>query len=114
MVPQTRLLRQYVEQRLTSLPINAIIRTFNISKGVNMKNLLLISLYALTALTIFSASAASLKTVSPADAAVVPTLTDPQKSFVTMPLDERREKFRDKDWDAYRNHRIGFVFQNYN
>ncbi|MBR6505652.1 ABC transporter ATP-binding protein/permease [Candidatus Saccharibacteria bacterium] len=23
-------------------------------------------------------------------------------------------KFRDKDWDAYRNHRIGFVFQNYN
>lgn len=22
--------------------------------------------------------------------------------------------FRDKDWDAYRNHRIGFVFQNYN
>lgn len=24
------------------------------------------------------------------------------------------EKFRDKDWDAYRNHRIGFVFQSYN
>lgn len=24
------------------------------------------------------------------------------------------KKFRDKDWDAYRNHRIGFVFQNYN
>ncbi|MDO5451655.1 MAG: ABC transporter ATP-binding protein/permease [Candidatus Saccharibacteria bacterium] len=23
-------------------------------------------------------------------------------------------KFRDKDWDAYRNHRIGFVFQSYN
>ena len=22
--------------------------------------------------------------------------------------------FRDKDWDAYRNHRIGFVFQSYN
>ena len=22
--------------------------------------------------------------------------------------------YRDKDWDAYRNHRIGFVFQNYN
>jgi len=22
--------------------------------------------------------------------------------------------FKDKDWDAYRNHRIGFVFQNYN
>ena len=24
------------------------------------------------------------------------------------------EKFKDKDWDAYRNHRIGFVFQAYN
>lgn len=24
------------------------------------------------------------------------------------------EKFRDKDWDSYRNHRIGFVFQSYN
>ncbi len=23
-------------------------------------------------------------------------------------------KFRDKDWDSYRNHRIGFVFQSYN
>ncbi|MBR2543594.1 ATP-binding cassette domain-containing protein [Candidatus Saccharibacteria bacterium] len=24
------------------------------------------------------------------------------------------KKFHDKDWDSYRNHRIGFVFQNYN
>ena len=24
------------------------------------------------------------------------------------------KKFRDKDWDAYRNHRIGFVIQSYN
>lgn len=24
------------------------------------------------------------------------------------------KKFKDKDWDAYRNHRIGFVFQSYN
>lgn len=24
------------------------------------------------------------------------------------------KKFRDRDWDAYRNHRIGFVFQSYN
>lgn len=24
------------------------------------------------------------------------------------------KKYKDKDWDAYRNHRIGFVFQNYN
>ncbi len=24
------------------------------------------------------------------------------------------KRFRDKDWDAYRNHRIGFVFQSYN
>ena len=24
------------------------------------------------------------------------------------------KNFRDKDWDSYRNHRIGFVFQNYN
>ena len=23
-------------------------------------------------------------------------------------------KYRDKDWDSYRNHRIGFVFQSYN
>lgn len=24
------------------------------------------------------------------------------------------KKFKDKDWDNYRNHRVGFVFQNYN
>lgn len=24
------------------------------------------------------------------------------------------KKYRDKDWDAYRNHRVGFVFQSYN
>ena len=24
------------------------------------------------------------------------------------------KKFKDKDWDSYRNHRVGFVFQNYN
>ncbi|MBD5157388.1 MAG: ABC transporter ATP-binding protein, partial [Butyrivibrio sp.] len=24
------------------------------------------------------------------------------------------KEFRDKDWDSYRNHKIGFVFQNYN
>lgn len=24
------------------------------------------------------------------------------------------KKFKDKDWDAYRNHRVGFVFQSYN
>ena len=24
------------------------------------------------------------------------------------------KKFRDKDWDAYRNYSVGFVFQNYN
>lgn len=24
------------------------------------------------------------------------------------------KKFRDKDWDAYRNHRVGFIFQAYN
>lgn len=30
-------------------------------------------------------------------------------------VDEKStKKFRDKDWDSYRNHRIGFVFQNYN
>ena len=23
------------------------------------------------------------------------------------------KKYKDKDWDSYRNHRIGFVFQNY-
>lgn len=30
-------------------------------------------------------------------------------------INEKSTKhFRDKDWDAYRNHRIGFVFQSYN
>ena len=24
------------------------------------------------------------------------------------------KKYKDSDWDSYRNHRIGFVFQNYN
>ena len=24
------------------------------------------------------------------------------------------KKYKDRDWDTYRNHRIGFVFQNYN
>ena len=24
------------------------------------------------------------------------------------------KKYRDKDWDSYRNHRVGFVFQSYN
>ena len=24
------------------------------------------------------------------------------------------KKYKDKDWDTYRNHKIGFVFQNYN
>ena len=24
------------------------------------------------------------------------------------------KKYNDRDWDTYRNHRIGFVFQNYN
>lgn len=24
------------------------------------------------------------------------------------------KEFKDKDWDNYRNHRVGFVFQNYN
>lgn len=30
-------------------------------------------------------------------------------------IDERSTKsYKDRDWDTYRNHRIGFVFQNYN
>ena len=24
------------------------------------------------------------------------------------------KRFKDKDWDSYRNHRVGFVFQSYN
>ena len=24
------------------------------------------------------------------------------------------KKYKDRDWDSYRNHRIGFIFQNYN
>ncbi len=32
-----------------------------------------------------------------------------------LTINERStKKFRDKDWDSYRNHRIGFVFQSYN
>ena len=32
-----------------------------------------------------------------------------------LKINEKSTKeFRDKDWDAYRNHRIGFVFQSYN
>ena len=28
--------------------------------------------------------------------------------------DKSTKEFKDKDWDTYRNHSIGFVFQNYN
>ena len=28
--------------------------------------------------------------------------------------DVSTKKYKDRDWDTYRNHRIGFVFQNYN
>ena len=28
--------------------------------------------------------------------------------------DKSTKEFQDKDWDAYRNHSIGFVFQSYN
>ena len=24
------------------------------------------------------------------------------------------KKFKDRDWDAYRNYKVGFIFQNYN
>lgn len=61
-----------------------------------MKNSLL--LVTLATLTTVGAFATSLKTISPADGITVPTLTDSQKAFVTMPLNERREKFRDKDY----------------
>lgn len=61
-----------------------------------MKKLSLIA--ALATLTTLGAFAAPLKTISPADGTVVPTLTDSQKAFVTMPLQERREKFRDKNY----------------
>ena len=60
-----------------------------------MKKLFFVALTAAASLCI---SAATLKTISPIDGTVVPTLTDPQKAFVTMPLKERREKFRDKDY----------------
>ena len=32
-----------------------------------------------------------------------------------LKINEKSTKhFRDKDWDSYRNHRIGFIFQSYN
>ena len=28
--------------------------------------------------------------------------------------EKKKKKYKDKDWDSYRNHRVGFVFQSYN
>ena len=65
-------------------------------KGLRkMKKLVLASLSLLTALGTF---ASDLKIVSPADGTVVPTLTESQKAYVTMPLKERRAKFRDENY----------------
>lgn len=57
-------------------------------------------LSAVLAMCSFAASAAALKITSPADGAVMPTLTDPQKAFVTMPPAERRANFNKKEFRA--------------
>ena len=29
-------------------------------------------------------------------------------------MESLQKKYKDRDWDSYRNHTIGFVFQSYN
>lgn len=60
-----------------------------------MKKLIFLVTFGLSSIVAFSNS---LKIVSPSDGAIVPTLTESQKAFVTMPLKERREKFRQKEY----------------
>lgn len=60
-----------------------------------MKKLIFLVTFGLSSIVAFSSS---LKIVSPSDGAIVPTLTESQKAFVTMPLKERREKFRQKEY----------------
>jgi protein-tyrosine phosphatase len=60
-----------------------------------MKKLIFLVTFGLSSIVAFSSS---LKIVSPSDGAIVPTLTESQKAFVTMPLKDRREKFRQKEY----------------
>lgn len=60
-----------------------------------MKKIICLVLFGFNAIVAFSSS---LKVVAPSDGAIVPTLTESQKAFVTMPLKERREKFRQKEY----------------
>lgn len=60
-----------------------------------MMKLIFLVTFGLSSIVAFSSS---LKIVAPSDGAIVPTLTESQKAFVTMPLKERREKFRQKEY----------------
>lgn len=60
-----------------------------------MKKIICLVLFGFNAIVAFSSS---LKVVAPSDGAIMPTLTESQKAFVTMPLKERREKFRQKEY----------------
>lgn len=60
-----------------------------------MKNLMFFAVFALSSIVTFSNP---LKIVSPNEGALVPTLTESQKAYVTMPLKERRAKFRDENY----------------
>lgn len=60
-----------------------------------MKNLMFFVAFALISIVTFSNP---LKIVSPNEGALVPTLTESQKAYVTMPLKERRAKFRDENY----------------
>lgn len=60
-----------------------------------MKKLIFLVTFGLSSIVAFSNS---LKIVAPSDGAIVPTLTESQKAFVTMPLKDRREKFRQKEY----------------
>ena len=61
-------------------------------------------LAAFTAVGAMSLAAAEIKTVEPAEGAVVPLLTDAQKAYLDMPNDLRREKFVDA---KFRKNEIG-------
>ena len=60
-----------------------------------MKKIICLVLFGFNAIVAFSSS---LKVVAPSDGAIMPTLTESQKAFVTMPLKDRREKFRQKEY----------------
>ena len=51
------------------------------------------------------AHAAEIKTVEPAEGAVVPLLTDAQKAYLDLPYEQRRVKFADQ---KFRDREMGY------